>query len=149
MYTVVSMKSKLSYENILRCFGFLHPPRLYFLHTAHSLNQNPFWSSPYSDIPTGSLRPVARFSFIYLWTTASKLTNFHGAKIATERKKKKTPQSTFFFLHKPTEITSAKLNVSVTSELFCRNFVLCRLNMIMAVSSTRDNQNGSKLCDQG
>lgn len=35
-------ESKLSYENILRCFGFLHPPRLYFLHTAHSLNQNPF-----------------------------------------------------------------------------------------------------------
>lgn len=41
----IMLQSKLSYENILRCFGFLHPPRLYFLHTAHSLNQNPFWSS--------------------------------------------------------------------------------------------------------
>ena len=38
----IMLQSKLSYENILRCFGFLHPPRLYFLHTAHSLNQNPF-----------------------------------------------------------------------------------------------------------
>lgn len=147
MYTVVSMKSKLSYENILRCFGFLHPPPLYFLHTAHSLNQNPFWSSSYSDIPTGSLRPVARFSLIYLWTTASKLTNFHGAKIATERKKKTAinlllPSWTHGDNFRQTECFR-------DIRTFLSQFCVCRLNLIMAVSSTRDNQNRSKLCDQG
>ena len=142
------MKSKLSYENILRCFWF--PSSSSFVLFAHSPQPQPksilifiILRHPYWFIKTCR----AFLSHLFM-DHRFKIDEFSRRK-NSNRKKKKKPQPTFFFLHEPTEITSAKLNVSVTSELFCRNFVLCRLNMIMAVSSTRDNQNRSKLCDQG